>query len=808
MKLFSFICMLKKFINRQPLLVLLTLFWLYPAHIQGLDQVRPDVKKSTHNKTQDIYAIRALNEIIQKTYKCLNSMTNILEYLGQALNKGSIQVSDQESVRDWIKYHITCIRTIEKQLYTPLAEVSLDAEVHLYAIIMNITRLVEHITEQLEDRLQHLVQFKEHNFQVNSISLSLSDIEILITRTEQLIDQCKTVANEAGLSKINILTRKLDALNTRYQIVPRVFAGTVMAGVGIGLIYCLPRTLFPQNWRLLHTIKDKLGDRPKTKEDKEITDEDYAKLGVLGKFEHTYQKKTTQDILSGLGILGGFALGKDLKQWYISGNSVIKNYWEKLKGFTVKDENMRYQIIEDLTLDDERIIGFEAEKEVLNQLTDYVVDPEMYDRSNSNPAKSILLEGNSGCGKTLLARAISGTTNKKMKEKGKEGKFGFVELKWSDIVYSKDGIKTAIEKLKQNAPCFGFIDELHLFPLQTNGGGYSETLAQFLTGLSGLNSESDTKHQVILIAASNRPDLLDPALLRTGRLGDTVIRCNKPNYALRQKYFEVMLKRNLIDTTRLDIPALTRQTEDCSYSDLDAIVKTARFSARTMAQGITQKHLQDKIDTLVRRIKKEIPYTEQEKKTIAAHLAGHVLLYWLPETQPVNKKLDTATIYPTAPRVKESRVWDNRKEREEYHKNKIKYGGLFTYHTNEILQSNTQADLHKLAKIKLAGALAEKLLLKTNGSAYRPMDRLNAFKIIKKIVLNGIPEENLSKSKKEEITNMAHRMLEQYEQEVAQLIKKHESLLVRIASELEHRHLLTIPDIDQIIKEHQADLKK
>lgn len=793
MKLFSFIK------NKLPHSWLYALFLLMGAISLSQQEKKSEIMR-------DIGHTKALNEIIQREYKQLGSLTNILEYLGQALNKGSITIANPLLAREWIKFHLDRVKSLEKQLNIPLTEVQLDIESHLYAITVNIEKLTTHLLIQLNNKLQTMSLFEEAVLSDNKQIYTISEIELMLNTTEQLIERCKVVANEIGLSTANIIARRLDELNYRYKLIPRLM-GTVLVTVStVGIIYCLPDSLIPgekSSLGFINKIKRALGERPKTKDDREVTQKEYNSWGILGKIENMLRNKSTQEIFGIIGMTAGWAFGKQMWDSYEQAQKALHNQWEKLKGFTVKDEDSNYRIIEDLTLDDERIIGFDSEKEVLNQLADYVIDPEMYDRSNSNPAKSILLIGDSGCGKTLLAQALSGTTNKKMKERGKEGKFGFVELKWSDIVYSKDGIKTALDKLKRNAPCFGFIDELHLFPLQTNGGGYSETLSQFLTQLSGLNSENDTKHQVILIGATNRPDSLDQALLRTGRFGDIVIRCNKPNYALRKKYFEVMFKRNTIDTSRLDLNGLTRQTENCTYSDLDAIVKNARFSARSMAQGVSQRHLQDKIDTLVRRIKKEIPYTEQEKKVIATHLAGHALLYSLAETAPQNKKMDAVTVYATARKITESRLWDPRKEREDYVKRKVNYGALFTYHESEILQADSNQDQLKLAKIKLAGAIAEKMILKTSGSTYRPNDRLNALKLIKKVLLNGIPETSLSKQKKEQICDQAYRLLEQYEIEVTELLQKNMQLLTHIAEELEQKNIVTATEIEQLKKRNK-----
>ena len=429
----------------------------------------------------------------------------------------------------------------------------------------------------------------------------------------------------------------------------------------------------------------------------------------------------------------------------------LREQWEKLKGFT--PTKPKDDFVEDVNLDDERLIGIDSQIEELRRLVQYITNPEIYDRSNCGLEKGILLTGPSGNGKTYIARALCGQLNKYSKG---GARYRFKELKWGEVRWSSEGIKTVIEQAKKEAPCVLFIDEIHNLPLQTKEGG--ETLTEFLTGMSGVNSENDVKHQIILLAATNQPEKLDSALLRPGRFG-TIINFEKPLYDQRKIYFEIMLKLNAIDNKHIDIDSLARQTQGWSYSELESIVKGARFIARTLAKGVAQEHFQQKINKHL-RLRDVVPPTETEKQYIAAHTAGHALMYVLLNSQ---EKLEFATIKGRWPKVKEIDMFNGLKEpnqqRQQYQSKKTKYGHVFTYSNTEIMKIDTKEEKEKQCKIKLAGSLAQKLLLGASSYSYRPKDKQKALNEIKSILLDGLLENNLSNAAQNELNQQASELL-------------------------------------------------
>lgn len=753
-----------------------------------------------------------LNLLLQEEFKHIDALIDILQYIGQAINKGAISVENKRVVHAWIASHTKAIRSIESLLEnlgkrdeTPLDENRLS----FYAQIIQMFSY--HLQHAIENKLEILNSFTLHTtpFKAGKIH-TLEQTTESIRKNKQLIESVRLDANNLGLTTVNLLARELDAMNNDFKIIERGKMLLATVGFATAITYLMPESFlvrrpegatgpindndtlrFPQ-WIVNPILKAKswLGERPEVDKDKKLLNE--SRLGIIGQAEAFYNDKDTKGILATLAITGGWMFGQKIDRASRDMSRNFRRWWSQIKGFTVEADKSHYKVYDDLTLDDERLVGLESQKEILRDIAHYVLDPEVFDRTNANPAKSILLTGPSGSGKTLLARALSGTINEQMKARGKKNKFGFKEVKWSEIVgWGDDGLKMVIEEAKDNAPCVLFIDELHNLPLQTQAHGGNKVLSEFLTAMSGLNSEGDANHQVILLAATNKQELLDPALLRSGRFGDIIIRCEKPNLEQRKRYFNIMFAQNSVDASNIDIDDLAEQTEGSTFSDLDGILREANFKARTLAQRVKQGHIQKKIDSHVHRINKNAALTKSERKIIAAHVAGTVLMHTLPETKTAST-FKLATTYGIWPGVVERRVWNNPDPTRDGHDAKTKYGKVFTYNSHENSALEGLEDLLKSAKIKLAGKLSEKILLGTAGSTYKKDARKKAFTLIRKYHLDGFDEKELPKGEREQLNSESLAMLKNFELEVNEILLSHKEIIEKIAQLLEEN--ITVSD--------------
>jgi cell division protease FtsH len=290
-----------------------------------------------------------------------------------------------------------------------------------------------------------------------------------------------------------------------------------------------------------------------------------------------------------------------------------------------------------VTFDD--VAGVDEAKEELTEIVDFLKDPQKFQRLGGKIPKGALLIGPPGTGKTLLARAIAG-----------EAGVPFFTISGSDFVEMFVGVgasrvRDMFEQAKKNAPCIIFIDEIDAVGRHRGaglGGGNDEreqTLNQLLVEMDGFEANEG----IILIAATNRPDVLDPALLRPGRFDRQVVVPN-PDINGRERILRVHMK-NVPLAADVDVKVIARGTPGFSGADLANLVnEAALMAARKNKRMVTMRDFEDAKDKVMMGAeRRSMVMTEDEKKLTAYHEGGHALVALsVPATDPVHK----ATIIP------------------------------------------------------------------------------------------------------------------------------------------------------------------
>ncbi len=278
--------------------------------------------------------------------------------------------------------------------------------------------------------------------------------------------------------------------------------------------------------------------------------------------------------------------------------------------------------------------GIDEAKEELTEIVDFLKNPEKYTRLGGRIPKGVLLLGNPGTGKTLLSRAVAG-----------EAGVPFFTISGSDFVEMFVGVgasrvRDLFAQGKKNAPCIIFIDEIDAVGRQRGaglGGGHDEreqTLNQLLVEMDGFESNEG----VILMAATNRPDVLDPALLRPGRF-DRQVMVDMPDIKGREGILHVHMKKTPLDDD-VDPVILAKGTPGFSGADLENLVnEAALLAAKRNHEKLTMKDFEDSKDKVYMGLeRKSKVIKEEEKKTTAYHEGGHALVArFLPNTDAVNK---------------------------------------------------------------------------------------------------------------------------------------------------------------------------
>ncbi len=280
------------------------------------------------------------------------------------------------------------------------------------------------------------------------------------------------------------------------------------------------------------------------------------------------------------------------------------------------------------------VAGADEAVEELEEIKDFLANPSRYQALGAKIPKGVLLYGPPGTGKTLLARAVAG-----------EAGVPFYSISGSDFVEMFVGVgasrvRDLFEQAKQNSPCIIFVDEIDAVGRQRGaglGGGHDEreqTLNQLLVEMDGF----DARGGIILIAATNRPDILDPALLRPGRF-DRQIPVSAPDIQGRRAILEVHSKGKPFDTD-VDLQGLAKRTVGFSGADLANVInESALLTAREGGRLINGAALEEAVDRVIggpRRKNRII--SEREKKITAYHEGGHALAAWaMPDLDPVYK---------------------------------------------------------------------------------------------------------------------------------------------------------------------------
>ena len=270
----------------------------------------------------------------------------------------------------------------------------------------------------------------------------------------------------------------------------------------------------------------------------------------------------------------------------------------------------------------DNVAGADEEKEEMKEIIDFLKNPQKYYEIGARIPKGILLFGPPGTGKTLLARAVAG-----------EAKVPFYSISGSDFVEMFVGVgasrvRDMFKTAKQTAPCIVFIDEIDAVGRQRGaglGGGHDEreqTLNQLLVEMDGFGDNSG----IIVMAATNRPDVLDPALLRPGRF-DRQITMSNPDMKARVEILKVHARNKKL-SPKINLEDISKRTPGFSGADLENLLnEAALLAARENRKEIKIYDIDEAIDrVMMGPAKKSRRYSEEEKRAVSFHEAGHAIL--------------------------------------------------------------------------------------------------------------------------------------------------------------------------------------
>jgi len=441
------------------------------------------------------------------------------------------------------------------------------------------------------------------------------------------------------------------------------------------------------------------------------------------------------------------------------------------------------------------VAGIDEAKEELEEIIDFLRDPQKFTKLGGRIPKGVLLAGAPGTGKTLLAKAIAG-----------EADVPFFTISGSDFVEMFVGVgasrvRDLFEQGKKNAPCIIFIDEIDAVGRHRGaglGGGHDEreqTLNQLLVEMDGFEKNEG----VIIVAATNRPDVLDPALLRPGRFDRQVV-VPLPDVKGRQQILEIYGNKTKSMDENVDMAVIARGTPGFSGADLENLInEAALMAARESANKIGKDMLDRAKDKIMMGAeRRSMVITDKEKEVTAYHEAGHALIArLLPDTDPIHK----VTIIPRGRAL-----------------------GLTMQLPTEERYTHSKSFLEHTLCILFGGRIAEKLVFNeiTTGAGN---DLQRATDMARRMVCEwGMSDElgPLTYGKKEEqiflgreiaqhrdfsedtarkIDAAVKNIIDEATTQTVSLLTENRDVLTRMAEELLEKETIVLDDIERILAE-------
>jgi len=443
----------------------------------------------------------------------------------------------------------------------------------------------------------------------------------------------------------------------------------------------------------------------------------------------------------------------------------------------------------------EDVAGIDEAKGELEEIVDFLKDPQKFQRLGGKIPKGCLLVGPPGTGKTLLARAIAGEAN-----------VPFFTISGSDFVEMFVGVgasrvRDMFEQAKKNAPCIVFIDEIDAVGRHRGaglGGGNDEreqTLNQLLVEMDGFESNEG----VILIAATNRPDVLDPALLRPGRFDRQVVVPN-PDIGGREKILKVHMRKVPL-APDVDPRVLARGTPGFSGADLANLVNEAALRAARVGKRLVTmsdfEYAKDKV--LMGTERRSMAMTDEEKKLTAYHEAGHALVaLHVPKSDPLHK----VTIIP---RGRALGVTMQLPERDHLSHTKLflesRLAILFGGRTaEEIIFGPENVTTGAASDIQVATQMARGMI-----TAYGMSDKLGRvrYQANEQEVFLGhavTQTQNVSEATSQLIDQEVRRLIEEAETQARKILTEHHDDLHKVAKALLEYETLSNDEIGSIMR--------
>jgi len=731
--------------------------------------------------------VEEIDNYITQAIDQLKKIDSELEELAQVIQNGILKTKNKTQIILQIK----SLRSLIGQLINrPFSQ----ADLQTVNLLLTINRhLIETIYVAVRGGMRNMPELQLEKIIPKTPITSIEQIHRKIIQNKKMYVKLHNAVQSAGLSWSNWLYRKLVVAPARLAnklYLPTIAKYGIIAGVGT--IYGL--------WRFTSCLEEDLGEAPKINEYGHLKNEN--KLGILGKTEahiasylHGHMPIARLFVTAIIPFLfykdlsnAKEWLGKKAKQihyWLMGGvenKKAKEEYNHETPRFTFKD-----------------VVGLDHVKKELRPVVEYIKNCTRFERVGIGPEKGYLFAGKPGTGKSFMAEALAGEIAQALAENGgSRNEFKFLPFEASEIseLIRKhgvcDGIDMILSYAMKNAPCIVFIDEPDLLGLQRTSN--RDLLSKLLNAMNGFLS-NNMSDNVILLAATNRPDNLDPALLRRGRLGK-IIYFEYPDFESRKKYLTRRLFPIVADTSQFDLEKLARETEGCTFEAIQSMIRKAFQMTKIKGISLNQRALEDALNEEIRQILPDTKnISKKELKIIATNQAACALANIL--LDPTDK-LSCVTINPVMRPIRESCVWDRYYRKEQ---SIIQAGKIFTRKDKDSAEVYSYEEKIKKCKIKLAGPIGEEILFGGSGHSYNNASQQEALNIALSLASEGIALKNMPKEAQDKYYTKALEIIAQCKKELKELLEQNKQHLENIYNTLLQEKTLDAKQIKRIISE-------
>ncbi|KKT01546.1 MAG: ATP-dependent zinc metalloprotease FtsH [candidate division TM6 bacterium GW2011_GWF2_43_17] len=647
-----------------------------------------------------------------------------------------------------------------------------DARKQNQALIQAITRLQTLSLEQLSllfSRFSLLVRIVSHAAQTSfserpflhidldeQKTLTFSQLETLAIINQQAIASIETIVKHNGLSRLNIAYRNASQKLSEYKI--PVIAAVAGTGITLGTFFFLlleeeqiqNQTLKKTHRKMSQIIKKFDGAAPM--------------LQTAGK---------ALEVVLTLGILESF-------------KKIFRKVDNKLRGQELLNKYTDHEYVADISLDDACFDYIRPLLWPFYRIAEFLKNPAQFAFTGLRNCQAILLIAPPGYGKSFTARAAAGLFNKSA------GRTSFISISTLDLMKqmqdNAEALNGIIAEARDNAPCVLWIDEMHLL-----GGGLqieknTFILQDMLKALDALNQNADPQKMVFVIGATNRPDLLDGALLRHGRFSQ-IITLPEPTFNDRISLLEALCKQSAIDPRQIDLPYIARITPGASPSTLSALFEHANFLAKRENCCLGTNHLYQAINTIVRNIQPYTPYSREERTLIATQVAAEALYHACTNKLEM---IDAITIRPIKEEIQEQYDWMT-KIPDKKHK-------LFTQQRGAVFFKRTNEKVATLNTQELAGKIAQNIATKKilGQESLTPELERNQTVIFNALLsqeANNLDLKLISKQQQDLVKDRAFERLHKLECTVEEVLQSNREKLSILAKSLEEKEFLRHDEI-------------